>query len=39
MLRLQEAIQSDIGAKSEALGKLIASNGAAHIIEKIEKNI
>jgi len=39
MLKLQEAIQSDIAPKSEALEKLIASNGAAHIIEKIEKNI
>lgn len=39
ILKLQEAIQSDIRAKSEALGKLIASNGAAHIIEKIEKDI
>jgi len=39
MLKLQEAILSDIGAKSEALGKLIASNGALHIIEKIEKDI
>lgn len=37
LLKLQEAIESDIGAKSEALGKLIAPNGAAHIIEKIEK--
>jgi len=39
ILKLQEAILSDIRAKSEALGKLIASNGAAHIIEKIEKDI
>jgi len=37
LLKLQEAIESDIGVKSEALGKLIAPNGAAHIIEKIEK--
>lgn len=39
ILKLQEAILSDIRPKSEALGKLIASNGAAHIIEKIEKDI
>lgn len=34
--KLQEALLSDICPKSEALGKLIAPNGAAHIIEKIE---
>lgn len=38
LLKLQEAIESDIRPKSEALGTLIASNGAAHIIEKIENN-
>ena len=37
LLKLQEAILSDIGAKSEALGKLISAEGATHIIEKIEK--
>ncbi|MDD5210773.1 MAG: undecaprenyldiphospho-muramoylpentapeptide beta-N-acetylglucosaminyltransferase [Sulfuricurvum sp.] len=34
--KLKEAIQSDISLKSEALGKLIASDGAKRIIEKIE---
>lgn len=37
LLKLQEAIGSDIRAKSEALGNLITQNGATHIIEKIEK--
>ena len=37
ILKLQEAILSDIRPKSEALGGLISPNGAAHIIEKIEK--
>lgn len=37
ILKLQEAILSDIRPKSEALGELISPNGAAHIIEKIEK--
>lgn len=37
ILNLQEAILSDIRPKSEALGGLISPNGAAHIIEKIEK--
>ncbi len=37
LLKLQEAIGSDIQAKSEALGNLITQNGATHIIEKIEK--
>jgi UDP-N-acetylglucosamine--N-acetylmuramyl-(pentapeptide) pyrophosphoryl-undecaprenol N-acetylglucosamine transferase len=36
ILKLQEAIESDIGVKSEALGALIAPEGAAHIIDKIE---
>lgn len=35
--KLKEAIMSDIGEKSEALGKLIAPDGAAKIIEKIEE--
>lgn len=35
--KLQEAIGSDITSKSEILGKLIAPNGAKHIIEEIEK--
>ena len=34
--KLQEAISSDIQAKSEALNKLIAMNGAQHIIEMVE---
>ena len=37
LVKLQEAIESDIEPKSEALGTLIARNGAQHIIEKIEK--
>ncbi|HEX5329065.1 undecaprenyldiphospho-muramoylpentapeptide beta-N-acetylglucosaminyltransferase [Sulfuricurvum sp.] len=37
VVKLQEAIESDIAAKSKALEKLIAPEGAAHIIEKIEK--
>lgn len=37
IVKLQEAILSDIRPKSEALGGLISPNGAAHIIEKIEK--
>lgn len=36
-LKLQEAILSDIRPKSEQLGKLIAPDGAAHIIETVEK--
>jgi len=35
--KLKEAIGSDIGVKSEALSKLIAPEGAAKILEKIEK--
>ncbi len=35
--KLQEAISSDIQPKSEALGRLIAANGAQHIIDKVEK--
>lgn len=35
--KLKEAIVSDIGVKSEALGKLIAPEGAVKILEKIEK--
>lgn len=38
LLKLQEAILSDIRVKSEVLGTLIAPEGAAHIIEKIETN-
>lgn len=38
MLKLQEAILSDIRPKSDALGDLIKPDGAAHIIEKIETN-
>lgn len=38
ILKLQEAIESDIHPKSEALGALIAPAGAMHIIEKIENN-
>jgi UDP-N-acetylglucosamine--N-acetylmuramyl-(pentapeptide) pyrophosphoryl-undecaprenol N-acetylglucosamine transferase len=34
--KLKEAILSDIGVKSEMLGKLIAPEGAKKIIEKIE---
>ena len=37
LVKLQEAIESDIEPKSEALGTLIARNGAQHIIEKIEQ--
>lgn len=37
LVKLQEAIESDIEPKSEALATLIARNGAQHIIEKIEK--
>jgi UDP-N-acetylglucosamine--N-acetylmuramyl-(pentapeptide) pyrophosphoryl-undecaprenol N-acetylglucosamine transferase len=37
VLKLQEAILSDIRSKSERLGYLIAPNGALHIIESIEK--
>jgi len=37
--KLKEAIMSDIQAKSEALEKLIAPQGAAKILEKIEKKI
>lgn len=37
VLKLQEAILSDIRSKSEALGELIKLDGALHIIEKIEK--
>jgi hypothetical protein len=36
--KLKEAILSDIGVKSEMLGKLIAPEGAKKIIEKIEEN-
>jgi len=36
-LKLQEAILSDIRPKSEHLGKLIAPDGAVHIIETVEK--
>ncbi len=35
--KLQEAIESDIQPKSEALVKLIGMNGAQHIIEMVEK--
>jgi UDP-N-acetylglucosamine--N-acetylmuramyl-(pentapeptide) pyrophosphoryl-undecaprenol N-acetylglucosamine transferase len=35
--KLMDAIQSDIEPKSVALATLISSNGAQHIIEKIEK--
>lgn len=38
ILKLQEAIESDIRVKSEALGALISPAGAMHIIEKIENN-
>lgn len=37
LVKLQEAINSDIQPKSEALGTLIAKNGAKHIIEMVEK--
>ena len=37
LVKLQEAIESDIEPKSEALATLIARNGAQHIIEKIEQ--
>jgi UDP-N-acetylglucosamine--N-acetylmuramyl-(pentapeptide) pyrophosphoryl-undecaprenol N-acetylglucosamine transferase len=37
--KLQEAISSDIQPKSEALGRLIAGNGAQHIIEIVEKDL
>ncbi|MDP3119719.1 MAG: undecaprenyldiphospho-muramoylpentapeptide beta-N-acetylglucosaminyltransferase [Sulfuricurvum sp.] len=37
--KLQEAISSDIQSKSEALGRLIANNGAQHIIETVEKDL
>jgi UDP-N-acetylglucosamine--N-acetylmuramyl-(pentapeptide) pyrophosphoryl-undecaprenol N-acetylglucosamine transferase len=37
-LKLQEAIESDIKVKSEALEALISPAGAMHIIEKIENN-
>ncbi|MDP3466228.1 MAG: UDP-N-acetylglucosamine--N-acetylmuramyl-(pentapeptide) pyrophosphoryl-undecaprenol N-acetylglucosamine transferase [Sulfuricurvum sp.] len=37
--KLKAAIESDIQAKSEVLEKLIAPNGAIHIIEKIEEQI
>lgn len=36
--KLKAAIESDIRAKSEALGNLIAPDGAKKIIEKIEEN-
>jgi UDP-N-acetylglucosamine--N-acetylmuramyl-(pentapeptide) pyrophosphoryl-undecaprenol N-acetylglucosamine transferase len=36
--KLQEAISSDIEPKSEALGRLIAGNGAQHIIEMVVKS-
>lgn len=36
LVKLQEAIESDIEPKSEALGTLIARNGAQHIIEMVE---
>lgn len=36
-IKLQGAILSDIRPKSEQLGKLIAPDGAAHIIETVEK--
>ena len=39
LVKLQEAISSDIEPKSEALGRLIAKNGAQHIIEILEKDI
>lgn len=38
LVKLQEAIESDIEPKSEALATLIARNGAQHIIEKIEQH-
>ena len=38
LLKLQEAISSDIQPKSEALGRLITKNGAQHIIEMVEKS-
>ncbi len=38
LLKLQEAILSDIKSKSERLGALIAPEGALHIIESIEKD-
>lgn len=37
--KLQEAISSDIQSKSEALSRLIAGNGAQHIIELVEKTL
>lgn len=37
LVKLQEAIESDIEPKSEALATLIARKGAQHIIEKIEQ--
>ncbi|MDD2369067.1 MAG: undecaprenyldiphospho-muramoylpentapeptide beta-N-acetylglucosaminyltransferase [Sulfuricurvum sp.] len=37
--KLKEAIASDIGPKSEALSRLIAPNGAEHIIQKIEEAV
>jgi len=37
--KLKAAIQSDITPKSEGLSRLIASNGAVHIIEKIEATV
>lgn len=37
LLKLQEAICSDIQPKSEELGTLIASHGAQHIVEMVEK--
>jgi UDP-N-acetylglucosamine--N-acetylmuramyl-(pentapeptide) pyrophosphoryl-undecaprenol N-acetylglucosamine transferase len=38
LLKLKEAILSDIHSKSEALSALIAPKGALHIIEKIERD-
>lgn len=39
LVKLQEAMLSDIEPKSEALGRLIAKNGAQYIIEMVEKDI